>query len=98
MAALMEPSFTRGRKWRIGFSVTVGMVCAFAVVVMVNYLAARHPFRYNWSNAAANQLSPLTTRVLKSLTNTIKVTVFFVPGEPMFSSVQGLIKDYQALS
>jgi hypothetical protein len=94
----MEPSFTRGRKWRIGFNVTVAIVSAFALVVMANYLAARHAIRYNWSNAAANQLSPLTTRVLKSLTNTVKVTVFFVPGETMFSSVAGLIKDYQAVT
>jgi hypothetical protein len=94
----MEPSFTRGRKWRIGFSVTIAMASAFALVVMANFLAARHPFRYNWSNAAANQLSPLTTRVLKSLTNTVKVTVFFAPDEPLFGSVKGLIKDYQTLT
>ena len=43
-----EPSFTRGRKWAIGFNVVIAIVSAFAIVVMANYLAARHSMRVNW--------------------------------------------------
>src|SRR4051812_18224013 len=89
------PSFSPGRKWRIGFNVTVAALSAFALVVMANYLAARHPVRYNWSDAAANKLSPMTIRALNALTNTVKVTVFFNRNEPLFGAVTGLLKDYQ---
>ena len=96
---MSEPTFSRGRKWRIGFNVAVALVSAFALLVMANYLAARHPVRYNWSAAASSKLSPLTTRVLSSLgTNKVKVIVFFYPKDPVFSSVASLIKDYQALA
>jgi hypothetical protein len=94
----MQPSFSRSRKWRIGFSVTIALFSAFALVVMANYLAARHPFRYNWSNSASSKLSPLTTRLLEGLTNNVKVIVFFKGREPLFSSVTALLKDYQTVT
>lgn len=93
-----EPSFTRGRKWRIGFNVVIAAVSAFALVVMANYLAARHSLRYNWSDAAANKLSPLTVRTLNGLTNNVKVIVYFDRDEPLFGLVSSLIKDYQLRS
>jgi ABC-2 type transport system permease protein len=94
---MSEPTFSRWRKWRIGFNVAVAIVSALAVVAMVNYLAARHPFRYNWSESAGSKLSPLTTRVLSNLgTNKVKIIVFFIPKEPLFSQVASVVKDYQA--
>jgi hypothetical protein len=94
---MSDPTFSRGRKWRIGFNVAIALLSAFALVVMANYLAARHPIRYNWADAAATKLSPLTTRVLSNLgTNKVRVIVFFSHEEPLFSPVTSLIKDYQA--
>lgn len=90
-----EPSFTRGRKWRVGFNVAVALVSAFALVVMVNYLAARHSVRYNWADAAGNKLSPLTQRVLGNVTNKVKVIVYFSRKDPLFGNVTGLLKDFQ---
>src|ERR1051326_3637654 len=90
-----EPSFTRGRKWRVGFYVAVALVSAFALVVMVNYLAARHSVRYNWADAAGNKLSPLTQRVLGNVTNKVKVIVYFSRKDPLFGNVTGLLKDFQ---
>lgn len=90
-----EPSFSRGRKWRIGFNVAVGVASALAIVVMANFLAARHAFRYNWADSANTRLSPMTVRALNSLTNTVKVIVFFDRRDNMFGPVTSLIKDYQ---
>jgi hypothetical protein len=90
-----EPSFTRGRKWRVGFNVVVGLVSAFAIVVMANYLAARHSIRYNWADSAGQKLSPLTVRALSGLTNKVKVIVYFSRRDPLFGQVTGLLKDYQ---
>jgi hypothetical protein len=96
---MSEPTFSRSRKWRIGFNVAIAILSAFALVVMANYLAARHSIRYNWSNAAATKLSPLSIRVLNNLgTNKVKVIVFFSRKEPIFSQVASLIKDYQSIA
>jgi hypothetical protein len=93
---MSEPSFTRGRKWRVGFNVAVGMFSAFALVAMINFLAARHSYRYNWVDSAGNRLSPLTERVLANVTNKVKVIVFFSRNDsPLFGLVTGLLKDYQ---
>lgn len=93
-----KQSFTRGLRWRHGFNVAIAVLSAFAILAMVNYLAARHSWRYNWSNAAANRLSPLTVKVLGALTNDVKVIVYFDPDEPLYSSVSGMIKDYESHS
>jgi hypothetical protein len=73
-----QPSFSTGRKWAIGFNVAVSIAAALALVVMVNYLAARHYLRVPLNAARKTQLSPQTVRVLRSITNEVKVTVFFV--------------------
>src|SRR4051812_36581360 len=90
-----KPSFSKGRKWRIGFHVVVATLSAFALVVMANYLAARHSIRVDWSNSGANKLSASTLRVLGGLTNNVKVIVFFDRNEPLFGQVASMIKDYQ---
>jgi hypothetical protein len=90
-----EPSFTRGRKWTAGLNVVVGLLSAFAIVVMVNYLSARHSVRFNWLDAAGNKLSPLTARVLSGVTNKLRVVVYFSRNDPLFGSVTGVLKDYQ---
>jgi hypothetical protein len=91
-----EPSFTRGRKWRVGFNVTVAVLSLVALVTMVNFLAARHSVRYNWVDSANVKLSPLTERVLTGVTNKVKVVVFFSRSDaPLFGLVTGLLKDYQ---
>src|SRR5215207_7949687 len=90
-----EPSFTRGRKWTAGLNVVVALVSAFAIVVMVNYLSARHSVRFNWLDAAGNKLSPLTVRVLSGVTNKVRVIVYFSRNDPLFGHVTGLLKDYQ---
>jgi len=45
MSDKSQPSFSRGRRWAIFFSVLVSMVAVAAVVVMVNYLGARYFLR-----------------------------------------------------
>ena len=36
-----QPSFSPGRRWKIGFDVVVRTALVLAVVVMVNYLGAQ---------------------------------------------------------
>jgi len=88
------PSFSTGRKWSISLNVLLSSLILLAAVLMVNYLAARHFARFSVSNSAQVQLAPLTVRLLGSLTNEVKVIVYFDQHEPLYASIWGLLKEY----
>ncbi len=94
------PSFSTGRRFGAGFNVFVSAVAALAVLVMVNYLSARHYHRFQWANGAQPPLSPLTLRLLHSLTNDVKVVVFFDtdPESSLYQLVAGSLSEYQSAS
>ena len=88
-------SFSAARKWSLSLSLLLALVATLALLVMINYLAARHFARLPLSAAARTQLSPLTGRVLASLTNELKVTVFYDKEEPLYDSVRVLLQEYK---
>ena len=90
-----QASFSATRKWATALNVLASSAALLALVVMVNYLASRHFKRYQWMADERFRLSPLTLKWLDSLTNQVKVIVFFDPDNSLFSSVKGLIKEYQ---
>ena len=89
-----KPSFSPGRKWRIGFSVVVMTVSVFAVMVMVNYLSTQIFRRYYLSSLTRIELSSRTTSLLHSLTNHVQVTVYCSREESFFSDLANLLKEY----
>lgn len=92
------PSFSVGRKWGVGFNVLLSVGLFLALVVAVNYLAARHFQRFYLAGEASQPLSPQTLGVLKSLTNQVRVVVLFDAEDPLYSSVTGLINEYKHAS
>ena len=92
-----KPSFSRGRKWRIGFSVVLQIIFVLAVVVMANYLASRHfARRYFLSSNTTIQLSPRTLSFLSSLTNQVQVTLYYDKSEDLYSDIAELLKEYHS--
>ena len=89
------PSFSPRRKWSISLNVLVSSLAVLALVLMLNYLAARHFERFSISSTARIELSPLTLRVLNSLTNDVKVIVYFNKQEPLYDAVWSLLKEYK---
>ncbi len=87
-------SFSPWRRLGIGFNVALSAVLLLAVVLMVNYLAARHFRRLEWVGHARFSLSPQTKRVLEALTNQVRVSVLFDREAPLFGYVSGLLKQY----
>ena len=97
MAADHEPTFSVGRRWSGALNAALAACAALTVLVMVNYLAARHSVRTFWTADTRSQLSERTRQVLGALTNQIKVIVFFdTKDNPLFSEVSGLLKEYRA--
>ena len=89
------PSFSPGRRWSISFNVLISTLTLLAVVLMANYLAARHFWRVPLSTQAQTELSTLTHKVLQGVTNQVKVTAYFEKASPLFDSVWALLKEYQ---
>ena len=71
MANDPKPSFSVARKWSLSLSMLLALGAVVALLVMVNYLAARHFMRWSISEKAQTQLSPLTLRVLASVTSIV---------------------------
>lgn len=98
MSRNSAPSFSAVRKWRVGLNLAVALLAALAILLMVNYLAARHFSRFAWSATAQSELSPLTRRALEAITNRVKVTIFFNPQEELYEPVSDLLREYQYLN
>jgi hypothetical protein len=93
--ASIRPSFSARRRWAHWTRVAVGGLSVLALVVMVNYLAQRHPVRWFVSPEAETRLSPQTRAVLETITNEVRVTVFYDREDPFYPTVTALLREYQ---
>ncbi len=92
------PSFSPVRRLSIAASVALSAFFAVALCAMLNYLAQHHAPRLYWGASADYRLSPLTLGALQSLTNQVRVTVFFDREHPVYPSVRALLREYAAAS
>jgi ABC-type uncharacterized transport system involved in gliding motility auxiliary subunit len=90
-----KPSFSAWRKWSIGLNVVLIILVVFSVVVMVNYLSRDYFTRFHLSTTSKHELSPRTLTLLHSLTNKVKVTIYYDQNEPFYSTVVSLLNEYR---
>jgi len=95
MTSESPPSFSPARKWSLGLNVLVSFAAVLALLLMTNYLAARHYTRWSWSASAQAQLSPLSLKVLNAVTNPVKVTLYFDREDPLFELSYNLLRVYR---
>jgi hypothetical protein len=91
----VHPSFSSSQRWKIGLNVVTSVLALVAVLLMVNYLASRHPRRFQWTSDSRFQLSPMTKEVLRSVTNQVRIIVFFDRTKPLYDLVSDLLAQYQ---
>ncbi|HLX69476.1 MAG TPA: GldG family protein [Verrucomicrobiae bacterium] len=92
-----SPSFSPGRKWAIVFNVLLASAAVFLILIGVNYLSSRYFFKRFYVSADSHvQLSPRTISLLKSLTNTVDVTIYYDKNAPFYSDIAGLLREYEA--
>jgi hypothetical protein len=94
MTSAPPPSFSPGRKWNITLNTVLLVLSVVALLAMVNYLVARHSQRFDWSGSGRIELSPRTRQVLASVTNEVKVILYFDRREPLFKMSLSLLKAY----
>ena len=95
MARITPPtSFSAGRRWGIFFSVMISIAAVAALTVMLNYLGARHFLRFSWSAKTSLQLSPPTLSLLDSITNDVKVTIYYDKTDSLYFDIADLLNEY----
>jgi hypothetical protein len=92
----LQPSFSPGRRWKIGLDVVVRTVLVLAVVVMANHLGARFLGRFYLSSQTRVKLSSQTLEILKSTTNQVAVTLYYDKSDNYYPAIAGLLTEYQA--
>jgi ABC-2 type transport system permease protein len=95
-----QPSFSPGRRWKIGFDVVVRTALVLAVVVMVNYLGAHFFGRFYLSSQTRIQLSSQTLDILKSLTNHVNVTLYYDTKDEnnFYPDIVALLNEYRSVN
>lgn len=76
----------------------VGVILAVVLVVMVNWLGARHYLRSDWTGDRIYSLSDKSVNVVKSLENEVAAIVFMTPASAMYTETKELLARYQAAS
>ena len=91
-----KPTFSIRRRWLISVNLVIGTLALMAILAMLNYVAARYYSRFQWSARNRVQLSPQAVRVLNSVTNDIRVTVFWdTRDEPeLFNLLTAELKEF----
>lgn len=90
------PSFSTSRRWFIGFHVLLAVAAFAAIIAMGNYLSIRHFIRYNVTGTQQDKLTPATLQVLQSLTNDVRVIIYFDPEHPLYPYVKSMLEEYSA--
>lgn len=91
----LPASFAPNRRWKYGANVVLSTLALVAIVLMVNYLAARHFRRFRWAADSRPSLSPVTLDVLHSMTNKVRVVVFYNRTKPLYDLVVDLLDQYR---
>src|SRR5277367_2553777 len=96
MAAKLQPSFSPGRRWKIGCDVIVRTALVLAVVVMVNYLGSKFYGRFYLSSQTQVKLSSRTLSVVRSITNHVTVTVYYDSTDDWYPTIVALLNEYRS--
>src|ERR1700690_275460 len=96
MADKIQPSFSPGRRWKIGFDVVVRTALVLAVVVMVNYLGAKFFGRFYLSSQTQMNLSTRSLSVVHSITNHVAVTVYYDKSDDWYPMIMALLNEYHS--
>jgi len=80
---------------RIGLNVLIQIAILLLLAVMVNYLGFEHYRRWDLSRDQKFALSDKTKRFLQSMKGKARITVFFLPDNPIGADVTGMLTEFQ---
>ncbi len=91
-------AFSTRRSTRLGMNSILMVVLFTGILVIVNFLAARHSKRWDLSETQHFTLAPQTYQILRGLTQEVKVTVFSQDRSQSFNLYRDLLDSYRQAS
>lgn len=88
-------AFSRRRSTRLGANSLLMVLLVVAILTIVNFLAARHSVRWDFSETQRFTLAPQTHRVLRGLPREVAITVFSQDRSPGYNAYRDLLEGYQ---
>jgi hypothetical protein len=79
-------------------SLVLTAILGIVVVVLLNYIAARHYARFDWTTHGLFTLSERSREVLRELETDVRVYVFLGRDEQDFADVETLLEEYVAVT
>lgn len=86
------------KRWLTGFTVWVAIGLVALIVLMANFIAGRHPFRFDVSRVRHYALSAETKSLLGHLQTDIRIIVFISSEQELYHDVQSLLREYEYFS
>ena len=87
-------TFSARRTTQLGMNSILGVLLAIMIVVIVNFLAARHAPQWDLSETQFFTLSRQTYQVLRELERDVTIRVFSHKGSPAFRAFKDLTNTY----
>jgi ABC-type uncharacterized transport system involved in gliding motility auxiliary subunit len=91
-------AFSSRRSTRLGANSLLMVLFFTAILTIVNFLAARHSARWDFSENQNFSLAPQTHRVIRSLPREVKITVFTREKDPGYQSYKERLDSYRQAS
>ena len=91
-------AFSGRRSTKMGLHSILTVVLLVAILAIVNFLAARHSVRWDFSENQNFTLAPQTYRVLRTLKHDVKITVFTREKDPGYQTFKERLESYRQAS
>lgn len=88
-------AFSVQRSTRLGVNSVLMVLLFVGILVILNFLAARHSKRWDLSETQHFTLAPQTHRVLRGLSREVKITVFTQERGQAFTTYRDLLDSYR---
>ena len=88
---------TQARTVRVGTAGFAAFLAA-ALLLGLNYLSSRHYVRGDWTSTKIFSLSETTRKIVRGLTQPVRITVFMTRGSRLYNAVNELVNRYRAVS
>jgi ABC-type uncharacterized transport system involved in gliding motility auxiliary subunit len=91
-------AFSGRRSTKMGLNSILMVLLFVGILVIVNFLAARHSVRWDLSENQNFTLAPQTYRVLRTLPRDVKITVFTREKDPGYQAFRERLESYRQAS
>ena len=82
------------KRIKMGTNVISFTLIVFILWIMVNYLNARHYYRFDLTSSHQFSLSEKTKKILKNLEKPLSITTLYRPGTFLFRQVKDILEEY----